>query len=115
MKRIQLKLSNGENYPAELSIGAMLLFRKETGKEASQADMNSVTDMVTLLWAGVASASEAAGKEFPYTVQQFANRLTSEALAEWTRAIVEDRDAEEAGMAAGDGSKKKTRRGSTKS
>ncbi|MDE6072781.1 MAG: hypothetical protein K2G53_09575 [Muribaculaceae bacterium] len=109
MKKHRIKLTTGEEFPVEINLGAMLLFKQETGKEATDADMGSLSDLTMLLWCGTSSASEVAGVKFDYTPQQFANRLTPESLMDWTRELAKDPQPEtpEEEDQTGDGKKKK--------
>lgn len=100
MKKHFITLTTGEKFPVEINLGAMLLFRRETGKEATEADMGSLSDLTVLLWAGAASASEVQGIPFLFTPQQFANRLTSEALNGWAQALVDDAAGPSAAVSA---------------
>ena len=95
MKKHFITLTTGESFPVEISLGAMLIFREETGREATDADMGSLSDLIKLLWAGAAAASESAGIAMNYTPQQFANRLTPEELKNWKKAYVESQTNEE--------------------
>ncbi len=52
MKKHFITLTTGEKFPVEMSLGAMLLFKHETGKEATEADMGSLSDLTILLWGG---------------------------------------------------------------
>lgn len=90
MKKHFITLTTGEKFPVEMSLGAMLLFKHETGKEATEADMGSLSDLTILLWGGAAAASEVQGIPFLFTPQQFANRLTSEALSGWAQVLADD-------------------------
>ena len=89
-------------------MGAMLLYKKETGKEATEAKFDSMTDTAVLLWAAAASHSEVMGKEFNYTPQQFANRLTASELLKWVN-YQRDQLTKSSGTDSGE-SKKKSRR-----
>lgn len=82
-------------FPRQISLGAMLIFKEETGREATEADMGSLSDLIKLLWAGAAAASETAGIAMNYTPQQFANRLTPEELKKWKETYVESQRNEE--------------------
>lgn len=77
MKRITI---NGNEYPCRVTMGAMLRFRNETGRDVSQLDSNEAADLVTLLWCCVASASKADGVEFGMGLMDFADTLTPETL-----------------------------------
>lgn len=87
MKKMTITLSTGETYPFEFTMGAMLLFKKETGKEATEADFSSLSDLLTILWGGVVAATEATGGNCPYTLQQFANRIDKPTLVKWQEEV----------------------------
>lgn len=70
---------NGKEYPCRVTMGALLRFQRETGKDASQIGQNDVSDLITLLWCCVVSASKADGVEFSMSVLDFADRLDPEA------------------------------------
>ncbi len=95
MKKHFITLTTGESFPVEISLGAMLIFKEETGREATEADMGSLSDLIKLLWAGAAAASETVGIAMNYTPQQFANRLTPEELKKWKETYVESQRNEE--------------------
>lgn len=95
MKKHFITLTTGESFPVEISLGAMLIFKEETGREATEADMGSLSDLIKLLCAGAAAASETAGIAMNYTPQQFANRLTPEELKKWKETYVESQRNEE--------------------
>lgn len=109
MKKHFITLTTGESFPVEISLGAMLIFKEETGREATEADMGSLSDLIKLLWAGAAAASETAGIAMNYTPQQFANRLTPEELKKWKETYVESQRNEE-NPEKGEEVKKKTAR-----
>ncbi len=77
MKRISIK---GKEYPCRITMGAMLRFRNETGRDVSQLNSTEVADLVTLLWCCVASASKADGVKFGIELMDFADMLTTETL-----------------------------------
>lgn len=72
----------------------MLIFKKETGREATQADFSAFSDLLTILWAGTLAASEVEGNPCKYTLQEFANRMTPEALTRWQKDSMEKTDEE---------------------
>ena len=49
MKRIEI-IVNGEAYPCSPSMGAMLRFKQETGKEITEIDPTSFSELCTYLW-----------------------------------------------------------------
>ena len=77
MKRIKL---NGKEYPVRMTMGALLRFKRETGKDVSEVKANDVADMVILMWCCVASACKADGIEFPLSLEEFADSLDPSSL-----------------------------------
>lgn len=69
---------NGQEYPCQMTMGALLRFKHETGKDV--ADLNDTSDVIILLWCCVASASNAHGIEFSMSLLDFADRLSPELL-----------------------------------
>ena len=68
-------------------MGAMLRFKQETGREITEIEPNSFTDLCTYLWCCVVSASKREGKPFDLSLMDFADSLSPEDMAEWNKAI----------------------------
>lgn len=66
---------NGKEYPARLTMGAMLRFRRETGHDVSTMKDDDVSDVITLIWCCVASECNAEKVEFGYSLLDFADRI----------------------------------------
>lgn len=98
MAKLTIKV-NGEEYPCRQTMGAMLRFKEETGKEATEID-GSLSDMCAYLFCCVKSACKREGNEFDMSLMEFADSLTPEDITEWTESIngntedQEDADAE---------------------
>lgn len=105
MKRIEINI-NGNSYPCSPTMGAMLRFKQETGREITEIDAGSFTDLCTYLWCCVVSASRREGLQFDMSLMDFADSLTPEDMAEWNDAITAG--AEPAGEASDE--KKRKRR-----
>lgn len=71
-------------------MGAMLRFKQETGREITEIEPDSFTDLCTYLWCCVMSASKREGKTFDMPLMDFADSLTPEDMAEWNKAIAAD-------------------------
>ena len=99
MAKIVITTSDGEEYPCRVTMGALLRYKRETGKDVSELDGN-LTDMLTLLWCCTASACKAEGKHFDYDLLTFSDKLNPDALNKFTDALNADGPA--------DGAKKKT-------
>ena len=74
---------NGEEYPCYVTMGAFVDFKNETGREASGISSLDLSDMVVFLWCCVRSACRAKKKEFPYSLQEFADAADPAGLNEF--------------------------------
>ena len=88
MKRITI---NGKEYPCRVTMGAMLRFKQETGRDVIQLNANEVADLVTLLWCCIASASNAEGVEFGMELMDFADMLEPETIADFFTSMEEEK------------------------
>lgn len=82
MAKIEVTI-NGVAYPCRPTMGAMLRFKKETGKEVTEITSNSLTDLCTYLYCCVASASAADGVDFIMSLMEFADALNPEDMTAW--------------------------------
>lgn len=85
MKKIEITI-NGKTYPCRQTMGAMLRFRRETGREITDTD-GGLSDMCTYLWCCVASASKADGVDFGMSLMDFADSVSPQDMQEWTSAV----------------------------
>ena len=76
-KRIIISV-NGEEFPCSPTMGAMLRFKQETGKEITEIDPSSFTELCTYLWCCVASAAKREGKAFNLSLMDFADAIMPE-------------------------------------
>ena len=91
MKRISI---NGNEYPCRITMGAMMRFKNETGKDVSKMDTTDVTEQVTLLWCCIVSASKADGVEFGIGLMDFADMLDPETLKGFYTSMEEEEGAD---------------------
>lgn len=85
MKKIEI-IIDGKAYPCRQTMGAMLRFKKETGKEVTEINDN-ISDMCAYLYCCTASACKKDGVEFNWSLMDFADSLTPDDLAQWTGAV----------------------------
>ena len=85
MPKIVIRI-DGKAYPCRQTMGAMLRFKKETGKEVTELG-NSLSDMCAYLYCCVASACKKDGVKFDMSLMDFADSLTPEDLNQWTEAV----------------------------
>lgn len=85
MAKIEIKIGE-KTYPCRQTMGAMIRFKRETGKDVSEIE-NGVADMVTFLWCCIVSACRADGVEFDLPLLDFADRITSNDMTAWAASL----------------------------
>ena len=91
MEKIEVTI-NGKAYPCRQTMGAMLRFKQETGKEVTEID-GGLSDMCTFLWCCVVSACKADGVAFGMSLLDFADSLTPEEMEDWSKSVSEEAEA----------------------
>lgn len=86
MAKVEVTI-NGAAYPCRPTMGAMLRFKKETGKEITEITDKSFTDLCTYLYCCVASASAADKVNFNLSLLEFADALSPEDMQVWTNKM----------------------------
>lgn len=86
MAKIEVTI-NGVKYPCRPTMGAMLRFKRETGREITDIDAKSFTDLCTYLYCCVASASAADKVNFSMSLLEFADALNPDDMNEWTAQL----------------------------
>lgn len=79
MKTIRI---NGVDYPFRTTMGAMLRFRREHGRDLSELDQTDIEGLLKFIWCCVKSASSADGVTFDLSFEQFADALTPETFGD---------------------------------
>ena len=85
MAKVEITI-NGVAYPCRQTMGAMLRFKEETGKEVTEIDPGSFTDVCTYLWCCIKSASKADGLNFDLSLMDFADGVMPEDAKAWAEA-----------------------------
>lgn len=85
MKKVEIEMK-GRKYPCRATMGALLDFKRETGREATEIGEKSLTDLVVFVWCCIKSACRADGVEFQMSLDEFADGIT---LAEATAMFEE--------------------------
>lgn len=80
---------NGVAYPCSTTMGAMLRFKEETGREITEMD-GSIADLCRFLWCCVVSASNREGKKLDMDFITFADSIDAETLTEWAAPLMEE-------------------------
>lgn len=72
---------NKTEYPARLTMGALLRYKQETGREVDA--LQGASDALIFLHCCVKSACAVDGIDFPFTAVEMADRLDAEAFGAW--------------------------------
>lgn len=86
MKKVEITV-NGKAYPCRVTMGAMLRFKRETGREVVGMTEWSFSDLCVFLWCCVASASKHEGIDFDMELMDFADSLSPEDLNGWAETL----------------------------
>lgn len=70
MKTITIK---GKDYPLRITMGAMVRFKRITGKDVSQVGEGDAIELFQFLYCCLVSACKADGIEFNYDFEEFAD------------------------------------------
>lgn len=78
---------DGKAYPCRPTMGAMLRFKQETGREITQMDATSFTDLCTYLWCCLVSACKREKVPFDLSLMDFADSIDPEDMNAWSQAL----------------------------
>lgn len=101
MSKIEITI-DGKVYPCRQTMGAMLRYKQETGREVTDLG-NNLSDMCAYLYCCVASASKHDKVKFDMSLLDFADSLTPDDLNAWVASISGD-----TAQADGEGDEKKS-------
>lgn len=80
MKKIKIK---GQEYPCRVTMGAMVRFKRESGKDIREVNLADVDLMLMFVWCCVKSACNADGVEFDIAFDRFVDMLEPEDFTEF--------------------------------
>ncbi len=103
--KVEIRI-DGELFPCYPTMGAMVRFKQETGREVSSIEENSLTDACMYLWCCVKSASRREGKKFDMTFMDFADSINLEDMQGWMSDLLSK--AQEEARSKSDDKEKKT-------
>ena len=86
MKTVRI---NGKDYPARFVMGAMLLYKRETGKDVSDLKQDDVEGLLWLMWCCIKCACQAEAVDFPYDFETFCNTITPQDVEAWNIGMAE--------------------------
>lgn len=77
----------GKSYPCRLTMGAMLLYKENTGEDVSQLKTDSMENMLWLIWSCIVCACKADGIEFGMDFEMFTCSITPQEVAQWNEMV----------------------------
>lgn len=77
MKKIAIK---GREFPIRVTMGAIMRFKRETGKDISGVE-NDISELAVFMFCCVVSACKADGIEFSMSLEEFADNISLEDFA----------------------------------
>ena len=75
---------DGKDFPCRPTMGAILRFKRETGREVTEMN-GSIEDLCTYLWCCVCSAAKREGVKFDMSLMDFADKLDPDTLMQWAK------------------------------
>lgn len=87
MKKLSI---NGVSYPCRLTMGAMLRYHRETGKEVSELSGDDLSGMIVLIWCCLKSACNADKVNFDMSLDDFADAMDPECISAFYEEAMED-------------------------
>ena len=104
MRKVEVTI-DGNKYPCRPTMGAMLRFKRETGKEVTELKDSNISELCVYLFCCVQSACAADKKPFEMELMEFADALNPEDLTAWVQHVQET-----SGETSGEGEKKRASR-----
>ncbi len=83
MRTIKITIENKE-YPMRATMGAMDIFRKETGKDPSEMRQDSPVDIAVFIYGCVKSACRKDKVTFPYSLEEFEDSVDIDTIIGWS-------------------------------
>ena len=79
---------DGQEYPCRPTMGAMLRFKRETGKEVNE--ITGLSDWIAYLYCFICSATKAdTGEELRLSLMDFADHIAPDQVEAWAAAMLE--------------------------
>ena len=89
MKTVRI---NGKDYPDRFVMGAMLLYKRETGEDVSELKQDDVEGMLRLMWCCIKCTCQAEKVDFEYDFETFCNIITPQDVETWNRQMATEGD-----------------------
>ena len=89
MKKIMIKVG-GKEVPCRLTMGELLLFKRNMGKDISEMSESEKLDaevLLMLMWCCIVCACKADGVEFDMDFELFTCNVTQDDVESWNEAL----------------------------
>ena len=104
-KAINIQVGD-RTYPFRMTLGAMLRFKRATGKEVTDLDDHNIEEVATLLYACLASASAADKVPFNVSFDEFCDLVSVEDIEAMQTLLVAPEDFVSEGASGAEEEKK---------
>jgi hypothetical protein len=84
MKKVLYK---GRELPCRVTMGAMVRFKRESGRDVSTIQNGDISDLILFFWCCIKSACNADGVAFDEPFEMFADSLDSEVLQGFVESL----------------------------
>lgn len=79
----------GKELPCRLTMGAMLMFKHNTGKDVSEMNSSDMEDLLQFMYCCVKCACKADGVDFGADFETFCCQITPDDLNAWNEAMAQ--------------------------
>lgn len=84
---LTIKLTNGKRLPCYTTMGALRRFKRLTGQDPATCAFDDTDTTLTFLYCMTSAACSAEGVPLDMTEEEFADRLTPQAVADYFAAM----------------------------
>lgn len=91
----------GKEYPFRMTMGALMRFKREVGKDVSRMDANDLTENLILIWCCIVSACVVDNVPFELSAQELADRLEPQDVATMVQELTTGTEEEKKTTARG--------------
>lgn len=88
---------DGKTYPCDLTMGALLRYKREEGEEIHEIEEGEVCKMMTLMWCCVKSSCSRDKVNFDMSLEEFADNVNPQDVADWAGIALFNKADDEAG------------------
>lgn len=85
----------GKAYPCRLTMGAMLLYKRNTNEDVSRMKGDDLEAMLMFMWCCVVCACKADGVEFDMDFETFTCMVTPQDMSQWNAALGDGKKKDE--------------------